>query len=239
MAEQFLPGIYRIPLRIGPITWVNAFPIVRDEVVLVDTGLPKRTRAFLKAIEGAGRRPFDIRHILITHHHVDHTGGLAELSRATEARVYVHPLDAPIVRGDVPIPGPSVNSMGAKVMGSLSRLLYPGQLEHVGTSHQLQDGEELPVAGGLRVIHTPGHTAGHVSFLMPDRGGVLFAGDAAGNLGRVGPPLGAYTEDMDEAKRSIAKLAQMDFEIACFGHGRVVKGKAATRFRRLVERLAG
>ena len=238
MAEQFLPGIYRIPLRIGPITWVNAFLIVRDEVVLVDTGLPKRTRTILKTIERAGRRPFDVRHILITHHHVDHTGSLAELSRATEARIYVHPLDAPIVRGDVPIPGPSMNTMGARAMASLSRLVYPPQLERVGTSHQLQDGEELPLAGGLRVIHTPGHTAGHVSFLLSERGGVLFAGDAAGNLGRVGLPLGAYTEDMDEAKRSVAKLAQMDFQYACFGHGGVVKRRAVTRFRNLVERLA-
>ena len=238
MAEQFLPGVYRIPVRIGPITWVNAYLIVRDEVVLIDTGLPKKVTAVRRALADAGRRAADVQHILITHHHVDHTGGLAELAQENDARVYVHPLDAPIVRGEVPIPGPSKNSAPAKAMARLTRLLYPPHLEHVTTSHQLQDGEELPIAGGLRVVHSPGHTAGHVSFLMPDGDGVLFAGDAVGNLGRLGPPLGTYTEDMDEAKRSIAKLAQLEFDVACFGHGGVIEGRAAAKLRGLAEMLA-
>ena len=109
----------------------------------------------------------------------------------------------------------------------------------VAADHQINDGDELPIAGGVRVIHTPGHTAGHVSFFVEGHGGVLFAGDAAGNMfGRVGKPLLMFTEDMDEAKESMKKLAELEFDTACFGHGRVLKGKANMAFRRYIEKMA-
>jgi hypothetical protein len=58
-------------------------------------------------------------------------------------------------------------------------------------------------------------------------------------MGRLAPPFGVYTEDHDAVKRSIAKLAALDFDVACFGHGRVLKGGAAAAFRKLAEKVAG
>jgi glyoxylase-like metal-dependent hydrolase (beta-lactamase superfamily II) len=103
---------------------------------------------------------------------------------------------------------------------------------------EVADGEELAVAGGIRAVHTPGHTPGHLSFLLPRGGGVLFAGDAAANIIRLGLPIGMFTADREQAKESIRKLASLEFEVACFGHGRVLKGEANLRFRRLAEKLA-
>ena len=238
MAVEVLPGVYQISMG-----YVNAFIVAEEDgVTLIDSGLPNKKQAILKALSGAGKKPEDLKRIVITHHHVDHTGSLAALVEATGAQVYIHPLDAPIVRGERPVPGPNPKSILGKIVHPLIglpplRSMYT--LSPARVDREVQDGEELPVAGGLKAIHTPGHTAGHMAYLMPGHGGVLFAGDAAGNLfGRLGPPLGMYTEDMAQAKDSIRKLAGLDFDVACFGHGRVLKGKANVAFRRIVEKMA-
>jgi glyoxylase-like metal-dependent hydrolase (beta-lactamase superfamily II) len=233
--EEIVSGVYGIGIG-----YVNAFFIVgADGLTLVDSGLAKKKDTILSAVAGAGRQPADLRHIVITHHHVDHTGSLAALVEASGAEVWVHPLDAPIVRGDKPVPGPNPKSILGKIVEPLIARLPAYRLTPADVDHEVADGEELPVAGGLKAVHTPGHTAGHLAFLMSGHGSVLFAGDAAGNLfGRLGPPLGMYTEDMAQAKESIGKLAALEFDVACFGHGRVLKGEANLRFRRLVEKLA-
>ncbi len=102
---------------------------------------------------------------------------------------------------------------------------------------EVADGDELPLAGGIKAVHTPGHTPGHLSFLLPSKK-LLFVGDAAANMLRLGMPLGMFTADRQQAKESIRKLAALEFDVACFGHGRVLKGEANLRFRRLAETLA-
>jgi glyoxylase-like metal-dependent hydrolase (beta-lactamase superfamily II) len=232
MAEQVLPGVYQVEML-----YVNAFLIVQDEVLLIDSGLPNRRETILKALSEAGKTPADLKHIAITHHHVDHTGSLASLVEGTTAAVYVHPADAPIVRGQQSPPRPT-NLLGRIV----DRVAHP-RLEPVETTTEIDDGQQLSIAGGLTVVHTPGHTAGHVSYLWPQNGGVLFAGDAAGNiLGGPGAPTGllggSFTEDKDLARQSFRKLAALEFNTACFGHGGIIKGQAHAAFRRAVEKVA-
>ena len=233
--EEIFPLVYGIGMG-----YVNAFLLAEEEgITLIDSGLPNRKATILGALNRMGRQPQDLKHIAVTHHHVDHTGSLTALAEASGAKVYVHPLDAPIVRGEKAAPGPNPKSILGKVLGPVIARLPGSKLQPAKVHREVQDGEELPVAGGLKAIHTPGHTAGHLAYLMPGHGGVLFGGDAAGNVfGRLGPPLGMFTEDMKQAKASLRKLAELEFDVACFGHGRVLKGKAKTTFRRLVEKLA-
>ncbi len=236
MAEEALPGVYRIKIRLG---YVNAYLIVDEELALIDSGLPGATGTILRAVRRAGRKLAEVKHIAITHHHVDHTGSLSRLVEKTKAKVYVHPLDAPIASGRKPVPGPNPGSRLGKVLGPVIKRISPTQLRPVTIDHEVEDGQELMVAGGMTVVHTPGHTAGHVSYLWPQKGGVLFAGDAAGHLmGRLGLPAPMFTEDMEQAKQSMRKLAELEFESACFGHGGVLKGKANAAFRRYVEKMA-
>ncbi|MCH8921449.1 MAG: MBL fold metallo-hydrolase [Chloroflexi bacterium] len=230
--EEIVSGVYGIGMG-----YVNAFLIVgEDGLTLVDSGLAKKKDSILSAVAGAGRQPADLRHILITHHHIDHIGSLAALKEATGAKCYVHPADSPIVRGDEPQPGPNPGSLLGKLAGPLiSRLSPPAPPTHVDV--EVGDGEELPLAGGIKAVHTPGHTPGHLSFLLPSKN-VLFVGDAAANMLRLGLPIGMFTADREQAKESIGKLAALEFDVACFGHGRVLKGEANLRFRRLAEKLA-
>jgi len=104
---------------------------------------------------------------------------------------------------------------GAEDIGSIS---VPRPLTAVG------DGEDV---FGLRIVTTPGHTAGSVCVLDPV-GGILVAGDALGtNDGRPSLPGAQFTADMDHAKQSIVKLGGLSFETLLVGHGEPLEGAAA------------
>ena len=69
---------------------------------------------------------------------------------------------------------------------------------------------------------------GQLAFLWPEHGGVLIAADAAAHV--VGLTLSPMYEDVDEGRRSLSKLAGLEFEVACFGHGKPIKSGASRRF---------
>ncbi|MFY9587149.1 MAG: MBL fold metallo-hydrolase [Actinomycetota bacterium] len=226
--HQIVPGVGEIVFG-----YVNAF-VLDGGATLIDAGPWKNGRRVLQALGPGGSV---LRHVLITHHHIDHVGPLPRLA-SEDVTVWAHPLDAAVIRGTAPAPTPASRSSLERAGVWAVENLGPKRTK-ARVDRELTDGEEIPVGDGLIAYHTPGHTAGHVSFLMPSKR-VLFVGDAAANyLGRLGPPVGIYNEDHDEVKRSIAKIAALDFDIACFGHGRVLKGAANARFRKLAEKIAG
>jgi glyoxylase-like metal-dependent hydrolase (beta-lactamase superfamily II) len=229
-AEEIVPGIYAIP--VGSI--VNAFAIVDGGVTLIDTGTAKGADKIRTALRD------DIKHtridnVALTHHHPDHRGG-ASILRG-DANVYVHSLDAPVVRGDREPPGPSVGGLLRIVVTVVRPLvdIISGNPQPVMVHKEVAEGDEVP--GGLKAIHTPGHTAGHVSYLHEGKR-VLFVGDAAQHRSKLALPPPFFTEDMAQAKRTLGKIAELDFDTAVFGHGTVLRGKANTEFRKLVDQLA-
>ena len=233
--EEIVSGVYGLR-----ILYVNAFLLAdEDGITLIDSGLANRKETFLRALSELRRSPDELKHIALTHHHTDHTGNLAALVKASGAEVWVHPLEAPIVRGEVPLPWSNPKSTMLKMLWPVvGRLSIYNSLAPAQVDHEVADGQGLPMAGGMKAVHTPGHTAGHMCYLVQRHGGVLFVGDAATNILGLRPPLGMSTLDMAQAKDSIRKLAALEFEVACFGHGRVLKGEANLRFRRLAEKLA-
>ncbi len=92
-ARQVVPVLFVVPTGI-----VNNFLIdAPDGCVLVDAGLPGRDVDILRGVAESGRRPTDVRHLIVTHAHSDHIGSLADVRSATVAAVYCHPADSPIV----------------------------------------------------------------------------------------------------------------------------------------------
>ncbi len=224
-AKQVVAGVYALAL--GP---VNAFLIDDDGLTLIDTGVPGSADKILDGVRVLGRQPADIRRILVTHCHADHSGSLEALQRATGAPAYMQAEDAALVRA-----GKAGRPM--KPVGLLGRIIVPlfirgapMTVEPARIEHEVRDGDELPFAGGLRAVHVPGHCAGQLAFLWSRHGGVLFAADAAANMVRLGPSI--MYEDVEVGKRSLEKLARLQFEVACFGHGRPITSGAGERFRK-------
>jgi glyoxylase-like metal-dependent hydrolase (beta-lactamase superfamily II) len=226
-AETVVPGVTMIGLGM-----VNAF-LVESEggLTLVDTGTPGSQEKILNGIREIGREPTEVERIVVTHLHYDHSGSLAPLKAATGAPAAMHALDARMVaRGEgmrPAKPGPGlVNKLMVRLVGisGNSGEVMPAEIEQ-----ELHDGEQL-WPGGLQVVYAPGHTIGQVALLLPgDHGGVLFAADAAANMFRLG--YAPIYEDLISGKETLRKLASMDFEVACFGHGGPIRSGAGRRFR--------
>jgi glyoxylase-like metal-dependent hydrolase (beta-lactamase superfamily II) len=195
------------------------------ELTLVDTGFKGKESLIVERVRGLGYSPSRISSIIITHHHTDHTGGLAGLVEITGASVIAHAADAPYIDGRLPQPGPLRP-------GWLSRASHPFHhflaTRPVKVDHEVADGDELPLAGGIRILHTPGHTPGSICILLKSNG-TVFTGDLLAQRFGLKWPSIPFTADVAQLKQSAKKLAGQKFESACFGHGSPIKVNANKR----------
>ena len=222
--ERVIEGVHSVPMGMA-----NAFLIEgEDGLTLIDAGYPHREAAVFGAIRGLGRSPDQLKHLIFTHAHPDHIGSAAAIVKATGARTYMHPLDIPVAENGGPF-RPLVPAPGLW-RPVLCKLLYHPErrVEPVRIDQPLTDGEVLAIAGGLEVIHTPGHCAGQVALLWPS-GRMLFVGDVCMNIMGLGDPIGF--EDLPQGRASQRHLASLAFDAAGFGHGRAIVGDASARFR--------
>jgi glyoxylase-like metal-dependent hydrolase (beta-lactamase superfamily II) len=227
--EQVTEHVIRIPMGDS-----SMFMIVRpDGLTLVDTGFPGSMPEVRAALAALGRRPTEIVDILVTHCHPDHAGGLKEIKEATGARAWMHPADAEMAREGrffrpwKPAPGAEKEARARDVIS-----LAPQTTAPVEVDEEARPGERIPVAGGVDVIGTPGHTLGHVVYLWSGDGGVIFLGDAAEN--RQGIDSATIYEDYEAGVRSLRSLAGLDFDVACFAHGTPIVGDAARAFKQVL-----
>lgn len=223
--KQLLPGLHQV--KLGP---VNVYLIDEGEagLTLVDVGFEKNAAKIETAIRGIGREPADVTNILITHAHPDHLGSAAHFE-SDNTTTTMHAIEAEIARSgrieQTMSPGPGL------LNGILFRLLIGSKsvtFPPVAAKISVQDGDTLDIAGGIEVVHTPGHTGGHVAFLWRRDGGILFAGDVASKMTGFNYSLGY--NDLATAKTSLARLGRLDFDTAVFGHGNPIMEGAASRF---------
>ena len=184
--------------------------------LLVDAG-SRGSLPFIKGGLNALNLSLDgLASVVVTHHHPDHVGGLRELVHSTSVRVAAHRLDAGVISGAAPKPGPYrsrfMSAIAAPVAGALGGKPVPVDIE-------LEDGAVIPFAVEARAIHVPGHTQGSICLFLPDHKTIIL-GDAMQNkFGRkLSPPARAVTQDPDQALRSLRRLLDLDFETICFGH---------------------
>ncbi len=222
MARVILPGVAEV---LFPRAVVNAFIVNADVLTLIDTGTPGAAATLVKALRRLNRQPSDIARILITHRHGDHAGNVAELARLSGAEVHVPPADEPFLSERREQPKPRVATPLGRAMLPYVSVALPWEVEPVNAQPTLSDGASI---GPFRVVETPGHTAGHVSLLWEERR-ILFTGDAAAHLTALGPH--PVADDPELARKSFRHLGDLEFDAACFGHGRAIRSGAAAQFR--------
>jgi glyoxylase-like metal-dependent hydrolase (beta-lactamase superfamily II) len=214
---EIVPNIHLIPSG-----FVNCYLGIDPEgVTLIDTGLSRNASAVLKYIAGLGRRPSDLKHIIITHSDGDHVGALADLKSACLARVYASPIEAQAI--EVAHPSRDLKRQGMTAhLFKLVQLLFKAKPAKV--DELLSDGQILPVLGGLQVVYTIGHTPGHVSLYAPALK-ILFSGDSivAERNGTLRCSRGMNTWDEAKAQEAVKIQAALGAEIVCPGHGPVVR----------------
>lgn len=220
------PGVHRIP-TLGD--FINSFAFTEDDgsVTLIDCGTTRAPAAIVRALDAMGKHPRDVQRIVLTHAHSDHAGGARRIVDESAADgVSVHGDEAQFVTaGSRPPLDPN-----APAVGIFSRLTRGG-FAPVPVTDTFADGDLLPVGGGLRILHTPGHTPGHVS-LLHESSGVLITGDAIFNMrSKMSWPVAAFCTSVPMNKQSAAVFADLDYRIAAFTHGPEIRDRAREAVR--------
>jgi glyoxylase-like metal-dependent hydrolase (beta-lactamase superfamily II) len=213
----------------------NVFLLLDSKLTIVDTGFKGRAVKLLKEARLHGYHAPDITSIIITHHHADHMGSLAELKKLTGASVIAHTADAPFIDGSYPQPGPSRPAWLGKALSPFPRLwsAAPAAVEL-----PVSEGDELPILGGIKVLHTPGHTPGSISLYLKQES-VLIVGDLLANRFGLSLPSRMFTVDLAQEIESINRILSLDFEIVCFGHGPPLTRNAKESISKLAQKFEG
>lgn len=227
-AQEVVPGVYQL--------WAVAsavFVILGERVTIVDAGGLGSAGLVLRFLERLGRRPGEVGHIVVTHHHLDHTGSLARLKEATGAAVAAHRKEVPFLTG--PMPNPFVHPALAALTRPIVQRLEPRRVE---VDVPLEDGQALDSLAGFQVLHTPGHTPGSLSLYAPERG-LLLVGDALQTRwGWVRGPAWAFTVDPEAARDTILRLSRLPVRVLCSSHSPPFTDRPAERLQRLAVRTA-
>lgn len=222
-AVQLADGVWRVPT--APADTVNSFLLADDDgsLTLVDAGLKNAPKKVLAALAALGKAPGDVQRILMTHAHADHAGGLAGMVSATSGRVLAHEVEAPYLESGTAPPRETT-------LGRLLDRLPGGGFGRADVAETFADGAVLPVAGGLTVVPTPGHSPGHCSFLHR-RTGVLITGDAIFNIRGLRYSPRTFCTDVRLSRETAARLGELEFDVAAFTHGAHVSDGARTAVR--------
>ena len=185
-------------------------------LVLIDTGFPGQADALVSAIAAEDFRAEEVTHIILTHQDIDHIGCLPDLLQlAPSARVIAHAEEAPYIDGrKTPIKLAMLlenyDHLPDQMKQFCDQLRAGFANRRVAIGQTVGDGEVLPMAGGIEVVHTPGHTPGHIALFLR-QSGIVITGDAANIAdGQLTGPNPQHTYDMTQGMRSFEKLKAYD-----------------------------
>jgi len=202
-----------------------------EHVVLIDAGYPLQTEAIRKGVEAAGLALSDIDTIILTHQDIDHIGCVKEIQAeaAKPVTVIAHEIEAPYIDGrETPIKMVPLEKnkehLPEELKARYIQLKEGFENRRIPIDKTVRDGAILPYVGGIRVIHTPGHTPGHICLYL-EQSRVCVCGDALNiNGGKLTGPNPQFTYDLEEGIRSLERLKEYDIDAIVAYHGGVYRG---------------
>ena len=196
----------------------------KDGLTLIDSGIPGLTDQFAEAIKGLGYSTSDLRRIVLTHYHVDHSGSAAEILKWGDIDVFAHQDDVPYIQGDKKGPPPDLLDWERPIYEQVSVDIEP---DPVQVTHKLNDGDILDFGGGAKIISVPGHTPGSIAIHLA-KPNVLITGDAVARMPDGQVILGVFNIDPTQAAASFQRLVGLNPQIVCFGHGEPIIENASS-----------
>ncbi len=227
---QIAPGVYSMTQNKGG--HVHAFLLDNGtDLTLIDTLFDTDARQVLERIGSIGRSIQDLKRILLTHGHRSHLGGLATLKRLSGATVYSHEWEADIIAGERTAQPVTIIPM--RPLGTYWRVYYlqfgaalgRGKHPPCTVDSTLNEGDTV---GPVRVLHTPGHTPGHLAFWWPEHR-VLFAGDAIATYPVFEAGWPAFNLNPTQQQTSLRRMADLGAEVLAVGHGEPITAGATQR----------
>ncbi len=179
----------------------------KSSLVLIDAGVGYGIEKIEKNIRSLGLEPARVWHVIATHCHIDHIGGLHHWRDRYASRIIAHELDRAGIEGEN-------NDLTAASMYGVSYM--PVKLDTIlsGEHNQMRLGEVE-----FQFLHTPGHTPGSLSvYIDTPEGRVLFGQDIHG------PFSSSWRSDIAEWRRSMRKLLDLKADFLCEGHAGIYKG---------------
>jgi glyoxylase-like metal-dependent hydrolase (beta-lactamase superfamily II) len=222
-STQVAEGVHRLGSRL-----INYYLVEDgDALTLVDAGMPGLRPSLDSTLAALGRSLGDIQAVVLTHAHGDHVGIAEKVRTEAGVPVYVHRADETLARTRKQ-PKRERSALpyfrhGA-AWGLIAHMAHNGFPPKIAAVTTFGDRDVIDVPGHPVAIPTPGHTDGHVSFHLPDRG-VLLAGDAMNSrnpmTGRMGPQImpGGFNISSEQALESLGNLDGLQADIVVFGHG--------------------
>ena len=212
----------------------NAYLLVGNRPVLVDTGSKGEGDAIAGAMAEHGVQTADLALIAHTHAHSDHVGSSVDLLARSGAPGALHAADEALLAG-----GSNGRLTGIGLRGKMmSPIFSNNKFEPFAPSIRLTDGMALDEYGlpGATVVETPGHTAGSVSVLLPGGrgivGDVLMGGGLGGKIRPHDPRFHYFAERLDTVRSSISRLIDHDLREWHPGHGGQLSGDDVRAFAR-------
>ena len=224
------PGIFQLRGLGARVTIV----LGTNESLLIDTGARGSWSLLASGLASIGVTPVQVSLVALTHSHPDHCGELYKVVEETSAKVAAHWAEADFVSGKELAPNPFTRPVQARLVQPFLPLLYG---RPVKVDYRLREDDLLAFSREVAVTHTPGHTPGSICFLVPDSH-LLVVGDILEyRFGRLRPPREAVTVDPVQARASLKKLLDLDFDVMCFGHFNPIQEGAKAALRQLVESI--
>lgn len=225
---EIAPGIYSMSQSKG----ANVHAFLLDDgngLTLIDTLYDTDAHRILAELQRIGKTPQDIKHIVMTHCHRSHLGGLARLKQLSGAPIYAHEWEADLIAGErKQQPVSWLPHQPARVW-PLQIALNLGVAKHppAVVDTYIHEGDQI---GPLRIVACPGHSPGHLSFWWQERR-LLIAGDAICTWPTLLLGWRGFTLNLRQHKESVRRLAEFDSEILCVGHGDPLPSGAAQQIR--------